>query len=151
MPVVDLLSLAEARVVIEGSGLTVGALTIENSARAGDTVLGSSVPAGEPATRGTAVDLRVASGSNLIPPTAGESSDEAIAAVQAAGFAVLVTRTRTYAVGADRVLLTDPAAGTLMRLGTTVTITVASPLVTPNPSPSERPGASASPAPSPSP
>ena len=151
MPVVDLLSLAEARAVIEGSGLTVGALTVEDSARAGDTVLGSSVPAGAPATRGTAVDLRVASGSNLIPPTAGESSDEAIAAVQAAGFAVLVTRTRTYAVGADRVLFTDPAAGTLMRLGTTVTITVASPLVAPSPSPSERPGASASPSPSPSP
>ncbi|MBC7723591.1 MAG: protein kinase [Burkholderiaceae bacterium] len=150
VPALQDLALSEARSAIEAAGFVVGSLTVEDSARVGDTVLASSPAAGERASPGSPVGLRVASGSNPVPATAGSREAEAVAAVQAAGFMVLVDRVSIYSMADGLTYRSDPPAGTLLRLGSVVTVMVASVASSPatalDPSPPEQ-----EPSPSPTP
>ncbi|WP_291057740.1 PASTA domain-containing protein, partial [Herbiconiux sp.] len=131
-------SLAEARAALAAAGLTAGAVTLENAARAADSVLASNPVAGSPLVPGAVVDLTVASGSNAVPTVEGATQDDAVTSIRAAGFDVVVT-SRADAATPGTVLQTLPASGTVARLGSTVTIVVATPLPVTPPSPTATP------------
>ena len=65
-------------------------------------------------------------GSAEVPGTAGESQDEAVAALEEAGFEPLVRRANSEAVEAGSVISSDPRGGTTATRGSTVTITISS-------------------------
>jgi serine/threonine-protein kinase len=117
-------------------------------------VLALSPAPGSWLAEGDPVDLQVASGSNSVPATANLAQAEAVAALQNAGFtAAVVVRAEAAAVPGT-VLASQPADATVLRLGTTVTLTVAGAVVVPStssppetPTPTTTPVGSAPPAP----
>lgn len=173
-------SLAEARVLLEAAGLTVGQLGTSHSASPADTVLAMAQPAGMRVAPGTAVALTVASGWNAVPSTIGMSEAEATAALTAAGFTVTAQLasgsgaspgSNTTGPGSGSgvggstdpgtdpssdtgsavspsptvpaslaVRSTLPVAGTLLRLGSSVSLTLASPAAAPAAAPAPSPG-----------
>ncbi|WP_440710581.1 protein kinase domain-containing protein [Herbiconiux sp. YIM B11900] len=139
-------SLAEARAALAAAGLTAGAVTLENAPRAADSVLSTSPAAGTTVAPGAVVDLTVASGSNAVPTVEGAAQDDAVTSIRTAGFDVVVT-SRADAAPPGTVLQTLPAHGTVARLGSTVTIVVASPLPAATPDPTPTPTATAVPTP----
>ena len=141
MPKVEGSSLASATAALAASGLTVGALSITHSERPGDTVLLAAVPAGSSLLRGTAVNLTVASGSNLVPPVTLLSEAAGVAAIRAAGFVAVVFRVADAGVGRSGVVGATPAEGAVGRLGDEVTLVVSDGAVDPAepPSPTDSP------------
>ncbi len=123
VPNVDLLPLDEARVAIEDAGLVVGEVLEVPSAEPRGTVLNADPGFGRVRVEGTAVDLVVASGENQIPAVQGLSSGDAVAALGDAGFSVDVER-RESSKPEGRVIETKPAAGALVRVGTTISVAV---------------------------
>lgn len=146
------MSLGEARVALEKVGLRLGGLTTLESVRLGDTVLTLQPSPGSWLAPGDAVDLTVASGSNRVPATTGLTQAEGVAAVQNAGFVVVVDIRADAAAVPGTVLVSLPGEATVLRLGTTVSITVAGavaapPTSTPSavPGPTKTPQATATP------
>jgi serine/threonine-protein kinase len=129
VPELASMTLEAARAALASAGLNIGALTVSDSVRAGDTVLSVAPGAGSYLKKGGSVNVVVASGSNQVPPVEGLSSGAAIAALQDAGFVVRTDSGQSEdqpagTVLSDTVLGSTPGAGTVLRLGTTVTITV---------------------------
>jgi len=118
-------SLADARAALEAAGLAVGTVTEAASPSAAGWVTASAPAAGIGVRAGSVVDLVVASGSNLVPAVAGLQRDAAFAAVQQAGFAVLVTSVDDASAARGTVVATSPAGGEQLGLGKPVTIAVA--------------------------
>jgi serine/threonine-protein kinase len=123
---------------LRAAGLTLGQVSRIDSAEPAGTVLGQAPGAGLIVARGAAVNLQVASGANAIPPTAGLTAAAAVATLQSAGFAAATNRAVVDATA--MVLRTEPAEGTVLRLGVTVTLildgdTTPSPTPTPTPTP----------------
>ncbi|RFA07578.1 hypothetical protein B7R21_15440 [Subtercola boreus] len=147
--------LSAARVSLQSAGLAVGAVTQRDSASPAGTVLSSSPDSTAALTPGASVDLVVASGSNAVPVVTGLGQNEAVARLQSAGFAVVVTVRAQKGVPVGQVLACDPAAASVLTLGSVVTITLADPgppAGTPSPTPSAPsstavPTSSATPAP----
>ena len=140
-PVVDG-SLADATAALESAGLAVGTVTEAASTSAAGWVTSSAPAAGVGVGAGSAVDLVVASGSNLVPPVSGLQRDAAFAAVQQAGFGVLITTVDDASAAKGTVLATSPAGGAQLALGRPVTLTVAAgPSPTPSPAPTATPTA----------
>ncbi|MBC7519178.1 MAG: protein kinase [Microbacteriaceae bacterium] len=153
-PDLTALRLDAARTALLAAGLRLGSVTSTNSTSVADTVLSASanstpLAAGAPLTAGQSVDLVVASGSNMVPAIAGMPQAAAVAAVQAAGFAVQIVQQPNTALTPGTVVGSTPGNGTVQPLASTVVIAVAGALPSPEPSPSA--SASASPKPSPSP
>lgn len=165
VPTLSRLTLAAARSALAHAGLTVGVVTLEDSAEPEGTVIASSRSAGERAEPGWSVDLVVASGWNLVPAVVGLSATEASAVLVAAGFTVSVATGGSATgghSGAETVLAADPAGGTRAPLGRSILITVAttpvvapspsiSPSATPVPTPTENPGPTSPPGTPPTP
>lgn len=128
-------TLADAEVALRAVGLVVGAVHRQDSAETADRVLAQRPLAGEAVPPGTPVELTVASGRNLVPHVDGMTVAGATAALETAGFAIAVP---PGAVSGSLVRGTDPSAGTLLRVGVTVTL-VPAPLpsapATPPPAP----------------
>ena len=122
VPVLDG-SLPEVESRLRASGLAIGAVTRVPSAESSGTVVGGSVSAGTRVESGSAVDLQVASGSNLVPAVAGRSSGEARALLEAAGFVPVVLSSADTSTGATAIG-TQPGAGTVLRLGVSVTVEI---------------------------
>ncbi|TDC48353.1 Stk1 family PASTA domain-containing Ser/Thr kinase [Jiangella ureilytica] len=139
VPQLDGATLTEARAMIERAGLVLGELTREDSARPADTVLASDPGVGTTLEPGAVVALTLASGNQVVPDVTGLGIGIARAQVQDAGFGVEVLPAED-----DRppgtVLGVQPAAGTSLRLGSTVTLVVAV-----GPSPTDDPSGPASP------
>ncbi|GAA2223978.1 protein kinase [Herbiconiux moechotypicola] len=112
-----------ARAALEAAGLAVGAVSAEFSALAADTVLRSEPGEGSPLTRGQAVALVVASGTNLVPPVVGSTQTEAQAAVRDAGFTSILSG-RASEAPAGSVIASLPADGVELAHGATITLTV---------------------------
>ncbi|MFB2598263.1 protein kinase [Herbiconiux sp. P17] len=125
-------SLSAARDALAAAGLTLGTVTPENSALAGETVLQSDPVAGSALAAGGTVNLVVASGSNAVPRIAGSAQADALATLRSAGFETLVT-TRAEDAPPGTVLGSSPADGTVARIGTTVSIVIATPRPTSTP------------------
>ncbi|AWB96453.1 hypothetical protein DCE93_13010 [Agromyces badenianii] len=154
VPELAMMSLAEARDVLKAAGLVAGTLSVIDSGHAGDTVLASAPGAGTRVDQGSVIGLTVASGFNRVPETVGMSQAGAAALLESAGFAANVAVERSGTAAAGTVLGVEPHAGTVLRIGTTVTIVVAAsaePAPTPAPTPSPTPTPTPTPAPTPGP
>jgi serine/threonine-protein kinase len=118
-------SLAAAERLLTAAGLLPGAISRQDSPLAADAVLSTGSPAGAAVPEGTAIDLVVASGSNAVPPVTGLTSQAAVQAVQAAGFAVrLDSRAVTSPSQADIVLEASPGVGSRQATGSVVSLVV---------------------------
>ena len=118
-------SLAAAERLLTAAGLLPGAVSRQDSPLAADAVLSTGSPAGAAVPEGTAIDLVVASGSNAVPPVTGLTSQAAVQAVQAAGFAVrLDSRAVTSPSQADIVLEASPGEGSRQATGSVVSLVV---------------------------
>ncbi len=116
---------AAAKTLLTRSGLSVGDDRRQDSPLAADTVMSSVPAAGEHVAPGSLVTLTCASGSNAIPTVIGLTQGDAIAALQAAGFAVVITTNSTPGGQASRVMQSQPGAGASLKLGTSVTVVMA--------------------------
>jgi eukaryotic-like serine/threonine-protein kinase len=139
------MTVIDARAALERAGLALGEVAHENSAATADTVLGSSPATGQWVTLGGAVGLRAASGSNAVPPVAGLSPGEAAGVLNAAGFPSHVTEVTDGAPGF--VSASSPAAGEVVRVGSTVVLSVPRAPTPPPPQPTT----TATPVPTPQP
>ena len=130
-------TVAEALRALADAGLTAGEIR-RVAPLAGETVIESTPAAGARLHAGEAVLLIVASGSHTIPDVAGQGRDAAAAMVQAAGFAPsFAYRAAQAGTPAGAILGTDPSAGTVYAVGTSITILEAVPdAPTPSPTPS---------------
>ncbi|WP_157156896.1 PASTA domain-containing protein [Diaminobutyricimonas sp. LJ205] len=135
VPALDALMLDEARRTLEHAGLLVGDITIQNSALPGDTVLAFSPGAGSAIPLGGTVSLTVASGSNSVPTVTGLPKDQAVAQVQAAGFAPNLTERADGTATPGSVIVVMPTEQSILRLGSEVTMVVARATANPSPSP----------------
>jgi serine/threonine protein kinase len=131
-------SIVDAGVALAAAGLVAGAITEEPSVFAAGTVLRSDPGAETPLPPGTAVGLVVASGMNTVPAVAGLSRDAAIAAIQNAGFGVLLAVVTDASAPRGTLLGSEPAGSTPALLGRAITILVATstataPTATPTP------------------
>jgi serine/threonine-protein kinase len=116
--------LAAADRTLRLAGLALGRVTRTDSAEPAETVLGQAPDAGHVVARGTRVDIEVASGANAVPPTSGQSAAAAMAALQSAGFTAAANLAVVDATAP--VLRSEPAEGTVLRLGVTVTVILGS-------------------------
>jgi beta-lactam-binding protein with PASTA domain len=127
--------------LLEQDGFKVGDVSrVERDVAAG-TVLeqdpAASPPAGEAALDcvflsffcskpPVALTVSAGPGSAEVPSTAGQSQEEALAALEEAGFEPLVRMANSDRVEAGQVISSDPRGGTTATRGSTVTITVSS-------------------------
>lgn len=145
VPVLEGLSLARAREVLARAGLELGELQREDSNQPADEVLGSDPPAGTPVQRGTVVALVLASGSQSVPDVRGVPLDRARTLLEGAGFVAVVP---DGADPASPVMAVQPHPGTVLRLGSEVTLVpTPEPTRSPTPDPTPSPPASSSPPP----
>lgn len=147
LPSLASLSAAEAQQRIAALGLSLGELVAVDSPLGANTVIGSNPTAGDWVTLGDTVALTVASGSNAVPTVASTSRDSAVAALQAAGFAVITATVEDPVAATGSVLGTSPSGGTSLPLGSTVTVLIA--FTTPRPTPTPTPTATPTPTPTP--
>lgn len=142
-------TLADTRLALVGAGFVVGDVTERESPQASGTVISSDPAPGTSAPRGSTVRLVVASGSNLVPDVVGMDAGGAASAVRAAGF-VPMSSTIPSDRPAGTVVGVEPAAGSAVRLGNSVSILVAAArdtptLAPPSPSPTPTPAPTATP------
>lgn len=140
-------TLAETRAALAAVGLDVGDVVERDGPQPAGAVLSADPPPGTTVPRGSMVGLFVASGTNVIPDVTGMDAAAASSTLRAAGFAPTVST-----VPADRpagtVTRLEPAAGSLLPLGSVVAVFVATARPTATTGP---PTASPTPVPTPSP
>ena len=130
------LSLDQAQQALRDANLAVGDTTSVPSDEPRNTVTKVSPKEGETVPTGTKVDLRYASGQNKVPDVVGKDEGTARNMLEQAGFTVPNAQEQETAdQPAGTVLSQSPAAGETSRLGSTVTLVVA----TTPPTPSETP------------
>ena len=117
-------TLADAEVALARAGLTM-TLVREQSASAADTVLRSEPVAAGSILRGGAVTVVVASGENSVPEVTSMTAAAAEAGLRGAGFGVTIVTLTDDSVATGTSLGTTPVAGTVLLLGTTVSLFVA--------------------------
>ena len=121
---------------LRSAGLRLGEVSEALSGKAEGTVLAQAPDAGQVVRRGTRVSIQVASGSNAVPAVSGLTAAAAVAILQSAGFAAATDRPVVDSTAT--VLRTEPADGTVLRLGVTVTLIldgIDPPPPTPTPTP----------------
>jgi serine/threonine-protein kinase len=138
------LSLDEARQALREANLVVGDTTPVPSDEPRNTVTKVSPKEGETVPTGSKVDLRYASGENKVPDVVGKDEGTARNMLEQAGFTVPSAQEQE---SADKppgtVLSQSPSAGETSRLGSTITLVVA----TAPPTPSETPTPTGTPTP----
>jgi serine/threonine-protein kinase len=149
LPTLASLSIAEAQQKIAALGLVAGDITAVDGTQPADTVIASMPPAGDWLTPGDVVQLSYASGWNGVPDVSTLSRDDAVAAVQGAGFAVTTATVEDPVAVTGSVVGTSPAGGTRLVLGSTVTVQIAFTTVRPEPTPTPTVSPTPSPVPTP--
>jgi len=130
VPAVQGLTLADARRRLAASGLAVGNVQEQQTtAQPGDTVITQSAAPGSMLERGRAVDLTVAAPPwTSVPSLAGLAVGDAQERLERSGLKLGAVQTRPRAeIRAGTVLEQDPAAGTRVRQGAAVSVTIAVP------------------------
>ncbi len=114
----------EAKSAIEAAGLAASPTEEYSDSVAAGTVISQSTQAGSTLHRGDSVSYVVSKGPELVevPSIQGKQESDAIAVLEAAGLKVEVSRILGGVFGTAR--STDPAAGTQVRKGSTVTLYV---------------------------
>jgi len=140
VPVPDLTnqSLTDAKAELQRDKLTLGTITPQDSALAGNTVLSQSPKAGTTIGSGTAVNVVVASGNSTVPDVRNLPLDEAEQALSTNGFNFQQINQASSTVQAGSVINQSPGHDTTAKTGTVVKLFVA---VAPPP-PSSSPPAS---------
>jgi serine/threonine-protein kinase len=125
------LSLDEASQVLREAGLRLGNTTPRPSDEERGTVTKVSPKEGETVPVDSAVDVSYASGSNRVPDVTGKTEGEARGILEAAGFQVSSTTQETSDAEPGTVVSQSPGARETGRLGSTVSIVVATAPPTP--------------------
>jgi serine/threonine-protein kinase len=135
------LSLNEARNALRDAGLQLGTAKEVPSDKDRNVVTKASPEEGTTVEAGSEVDLEYASGRNTVPKVTGDSESDARAKLEEAGFEVDVSqREDPDPANAGKVIEQSPAADRTARLGSTVTIVVATAPAPPStPPPAETP------------
>jgi len=129
---------------ITAAGLTLGHVAqVYNDTAPAGTVTDQAPNAGLTAPAGSQVAITVSRGpapsaspsATAVPDVVGQSESQATAALQTAGFAVVVERFPSSTVPAGTVTDQTPAAGVVAQRGTTVTVVVSSGPSTSSPAP----------------
>jgi serine/threonine-protein kinase len=130
------LSLDQAQQALRDANLAVGDTTAVPSDEPRNTVVKVSPKEGETVPAGSKVDLRYASGENKVPDVVGKDEGTARNMLEQAGFTVPDAQEQETAdKPAGTVLSQSPAGGETSRLGSTVTLVVASTPPTPTETP----------------
>jgi serine/threonine-protein kinase len=132
-------SLADAKAELQRNKLTLGTITPQDSALAGNTVLSQSPKAGTTIGSGTAVNVVVASGNSTVPDVRNLPLDEAEQALTTNGFNFQQVNQASSTAQAGTVINQSPGHDTTAKTGTVVKLFVA---VAPPPPPSSSPPAS---------
>lgn len=113
-----------AKAAIEAAGLVANPTEEFSDTVAAGTVISQSTQAGSTLHKGDSVSYVVSKGPELVavPSVTGKQEGQAVAALEAAGFQVKVSRVLGGVFGTAR--YTDPDAGTMARRGSTVTLFV---------------------------
>ena len=143
------LSQADAKQALKAAGLTVSQVIPRNSDRPVGQVLAVNPASGSQVAIGSGVALTVSNGQVKVPDVVGMRVADARAALIQAGFQV--TLDPTTSPDNAKVISQNPAPGSFVAYGSTVTLRTNAPSPTPSPTPSESPSASPSPSQSPSP
>lgn len=132
---VDLATQDDARIALTDSKLILGKVDAKDSDKAEGTVLSQSIPAGTSVDSGSRIDITISSGKITVPDVTNKSKTEARNTLINLGFQVEVVTEESATVAANTVISQTPAANTLAKKGTTITLTVAiAPAVVPTPS-----------------
>ncbi len=126
VPDVEGLSLNEAREKLAAAGIEHLRLEYQNASEAKGTIIAVSPVAGTKVAAEDVVTLVVAQ-PYTVPDVVGLSADAALAALERAGLAGDVSYVPSEDVEAGRVVSTDPIAGTELREGEAVQVSVSSP------------------------
>jgi beta-lactam-binding protein with PASTA domain len=135
MPDVTGLAAADAVRALQARGLQPKLQQVASSQAPG-TVVGQAPKAGKRAKRGTAVTLQVAKGrsSVAVPDVTGSSQQQAVAALEQAGFKATVAQVPS-SQSAGTVVAQHPAAGQKLAQGSSVRLNVAKSQAAPAPAP----------------
>ena len=123
-------SLTQATVQLNSDGLKLGHVTMENSSLPSNTVISSNPGAGLPVAKGTSVDLSVSNGSGVGAVSVPNVQSLSLAAAEAKLQAEGLTSKVTYATSnpnqlpVNTVVSQDPPAGTSVKKGAIVTLTI---------------------------
>jgi eukaryotic-like serine/threonine-protein kinase len=132
------LSLDQARQALDRADLELGDTTQKPSDQDRNTVIKVSPNEGETVPAGSRVDVTYASGNNKVPDVSGDSEGDARRRLEQQGFTVPSSQEEESAdAEPGTVLRTSPSAGETVRLGSTVTLVVATAPATPTETPSE--------------
>jgi serine/threonine-protein kinase len=137
----DVVGLAQQVAIeqVQGAGFRVETQPV-NSDQAAGTVISTDPPGGTLQDVGSTVVLSVSTGEVEVPNVVDSSEATATKVLEAAGFNVTPVYEETDQARPGIVIAQSPAGGTLVRLGTTVVITIAkappTPTDTASPSPS---------------
>ena len=136
MPTLVGLSLDQARQALDRASLELGSTTPKPSDQDRNTVTKVSPDEGETVPAGSRVDVTYASGNNKVPDVSGDSEADARRRLEQEGFTVPSNPQEEESADAapGTVLRTTPSAGETIRLGSTVTIVVATAPAPPTPS-----------------
>jgi serine/threonine-protein kinase len=136
-------SVESAQAALASAGLALGTVTQESSSRPAGTVLRADPAEGSQLAEGAVVNLVVASGSNLAPDLGGVEQAAAQERLRAEGFTSATSFAASSSAGAARpgtVVGSIPAAGTVLPLGSTITLLIApAPVATATPAPTAVP------------
>ncbi|MCG2797774.1 MAG: Stk1 family PASTA domain-containing Ser/Thr kinase [Cellulomonas sp.] len=118
----------QAITALEAAGLTVAEnrQSDDNPDFLSGQVTKTDPAANAPATEGQAVTLYISTGNVVLTDVTGKPQADAVAALQAQKLAPVVEQKESSTVAVGTVISTNPAAGTLLRQGQSVTVTVAS-------------------------
>ena len=121
-------TVAAAQAELSGQGLSLGSQTQGASTAKVGTIIAQDPPANTRVGRDSSVDVTVSVGPGtvVVPDVTDSTTDEATATLRARGLTVGRVSDKASSKPAGTVLTQDPAAGTKVRSGTAVTLTVAS-------------------------
>jgi beta-lactam-binding protein with PASTA domain/predicted Ser/Thr protein kinase len=143
------LSQADAKRALKAAGLVIAQVIPRNSDRPVGQVLAINPPSGSQVAIGSGVALTVSNGQVKVPDVVGMRVVDARAVLLQAGFQV--TLDPTTSPDNAKVISQNPAPGSFVAYGSTVTLRTNAPSPTPTPSTSESPSGSPSPSESPTP
>jgi serine/threonine-protein kinase len=114
--------------LLSDAGLSVSGFVQEESDQAEGTVIRTEPGSGQTATQKSAVKVVVAKGAStvVLKDLTGMTASEARAWLDGSGLTVKEVSESSTTVAEGRVIKTDPAAGTSVKVGSTVTIRVSS-------------------------
>jgi serine/threonine-protein kinase len=117
-----------ARAALINAGFEVETERVRDAEAPLDTVIRQDPQPGRDADEGSTVTLTVSDGpgTETVPNVNGDRRNEAVEKLEDAGFKTEVRRESSESVAENRVIRTEPAAGALLEVGSTVRVVVSS-------------------------